>query len=101
MATLSRTFNIPEAIVRQAEVHGLDLISTGGGFDYVWRDLGDDKCLVLSGAKLYESPPNLSAAAIVTIHFDEDWTQSVSISFPTALAAMIFMAGRDFSFCNF
>ena len=88
--------NISQDIQDWAEHLGLDLLSTGGGFDYVFRKLadGDKECDVIVVCRERDgSPVDLDEPACLNFYLDENWTDYISIPFRSARAAMTAMAG--------
>ena len=96
--------NISNKIWEAAEKLGLDYIPTGGGFDYVWREVGKGQNrmgdgrgvdLVLASQEDFAcSPDTLSEPSVVAIYVnDPDWHEGTFVYFKTAREAMKFMAG--------
>jgi len=95
--------NIPKEIWNAAEKRGLDYIATGGGFDFIWRGIGQGECrgsdtngvdLVLSLTEdVACSPDVLGEPCTVSIYVnDPEWQNGVFIDFADAKKAMDFMA---------
>lgn len=95
--------NISKKIWEAAEKLGLDYIPTGGGCDYVWRELGKGQNrmrdgrgvdLVLASQEDFGcSPDELSEPSVVAIYVnDPEWRDGTFVYFKTASKAMKFMA---------
>tara|TARA_R110002110_G_scaffold2739_10_gene13115 strand:+ start:862 stop:1458 length:597 start_codon:yes stop_codon:yes gene_type:complete len=95
--------NIPKKIWNAAEKRGLDYIATGGGFDFIWRGIGQGECrgsdtngvdLVLALTEdLASSPDVLGEPCTVSIYVnDPEWQNGLFIDFADAKKAMDFMA---------
>jgi hypothetical protein len=85
--------NIPDSILRLAERLGLDATSTGGGLDYIMKELGknddgSDRVLLLSAYEDAGSPERLNSKASLILMLDEEWVDSVAIDFKTAKEAL-------------
>lgn len=86
--------NISTQITDFAAALNLDTIATGGGCDYVCRNLSGGAQLTLGGTEDPESPERLDEPALVNLYSDESWQDCViSLRFPTAKSAMEAMAG--------
>lgn len=88
--------NIDDAIVREAERRGLDAMSTGGGFDYIYKELGKNedgssRVVILSSAGDAGSPDSLSDGSDLLIMLNENWTEQVAISAKSAREGMALM----------
>lgn len=98
---MNALMNIPKDIQDKAETLGLELVSTGGGFDYVFKDLGvneknGDPCQAIVCAwNDAGSPQGLKDKACINVYFDENWTDWISIPFKTANDALVAMATLD------
>jgi hypothetical protein len=85
--------NIADEIVERANALGLDAMATGGGCDYICKDLGqnDDgstRVAVLASAEGPESPYTLNEASCVDVYLTGIWDVGFGISFPSAEEAM-------------
>jgi hypothetical protein len=94
--TIYRTYNIPEAIIAEAERQGLDAMATGGNMDYIFKALGKNedgspRILLLCNANDAGSPDRLSDKVDVQVMLCEDWTQAVAIPVRTAKEGMALM----------
>ena len=67
-------------------------ISTGGGFDYVWRKFDGGHEVVLSGQCHDGSPDTLDEPAALFIYDSNDWAGPIVIEFDTAKAAIANLA---------
>jgi hypothetical protein len=83
--------NITKEIQDAAKERGLDLISTGGGFDYVWIRQGEHD-VILINAFQDGSPESLNDPAGVAVYDYEDWTSGVSFDGITARDGLNLMA---------
>ncbi len=91
-AGIGSAYNIPMEIVREAERRGLYAMATGGGFDYIYRDLLDDRrCMILADPLDSGSPDNLGDRASVQIMLTENWDVSIEIQFNNVVEALDFM----------
>jgi hypothetical protein len=102
---------ISKSILNYANSKGLDWISTGGGFDYIFKPIdfdditGRDKFPTVPSpyrervsmilTKEDGSPENLSDTCEVMIFLNQNWTLGVSLKFKTAKSAMNWMAKTD------
>jgi hypothetical protein len=88
---MSYNFNIPAEIIDLANSNGLDLIGTGGGCDYVYRELAGGKVAVLLGI---EDPQvwDVNEPCHVTVFEDDNWDAICeNTPFPNVLAGMEYM----------
>lgn len=88
--------NIDAAIVREAELRGLDATATGGGLDYIYKELGKNedgssRIVILSSASDAGSPDSLSDGADLVIMLNESWIEQVAISVRSAKEGMALM----------
>lgn len=89
-------YNIDKRITSYARTQcRLSAVATGGGCDYVVRDLvidGNDVVATLSSQEgSAESPDSLCEPSIVSIYLDTDWQESFMFPFDTAREAMQWM----------
>jgi hypothetical protein len=86
-------FNIAREVVEMADKYGLDFMSTGGGFDYVFKKTGknDYNVAILCDNIAGGSPENINNNCSVNIYIDENWINGVEIIFPNCKRAMEFM----------
>lgn len=94
---IPRVFNITEEILREAERLGLDAMATGGGNDFISKEVGENedgspRFLVLSAGDTSGSPDRLSEKSDLLVMLNENWTDQVAMSFKTAKEAMAAMA---------
>lgn len=94
---ISGAYNISEEIIAEAERLGLDAMSTGGGFDYVFRTIGKNedgskRFALLCAANDSGSPDRLSDKVDVQIILVEEWNNAVAIPVRTAKEGMALMA---------
>jgi hypothetical protein len=86
-------YNITREIIRAAAAReNLTACATGGGCDYIVRELPNDMIMVL-GSEGVESPDKLDEKSFVSLKLSEDWSVSIEFDFDTAVEAMDFMAG--------
>lgn len=93
---IHRTYNIPEQIIKEAERQGLDALATGGGMDYICKEIGKNedgspRILLLCNAGDAGGPDRLSDKVDVQIMLAEDWTNAVAIPVRTAKEGMALM----------
>lgn len=86
-------FNVPGDIQRLATKLGFEMLATGGGFDYVYKDLGknDDRslrALILIAHDDAGSPESLKEKATLMLILSQDWVDNVAIDFNTAKDAL-------------
>lgn len=91
------SFNIPEEILNEAEKQGLEAMGTGGGLDYVYKDLGKNsdgssRVVLLGDPDDAGSPDRLSSKCELHIMLSEDWTEQISFPVKTAREGMRVMA---------
>jgi hypothetical protein len=90
-------FNIPEALILEAERLGLDAMSTGGGMDYIFKTVGKNSdgsrrvALLVSGLDA-GSPDRMSEKAEIEIMLNEEWNDAVNIPFRNAKEAIEYLA---------
>ena len=94
---IHRTYNIPEAIISEAEHHGLDALSTGGGMDYIVKTLGKNedgstRVILLCAARESGGPDKLNEPVDVQVMLTETWDNAVAIPCKTAREGMALMA---------
>lgn len=90
--TYTSGYNVPDVLVAYGKKKGLELIGTGGSFDYLYRVLPDGRELVLGGVEDPTNQPEFDGEASVGIFTDESWSDGDTKNFPTAKEAMDFMA---------
>lgn len=86
--------NISEEIMEAAKARGLDWTGTGGGCDYISRDLkpGSAPVMILGTPGDAGSPDKLDEEAFVAIYFEESWCENYLVfNFDTANTALDFM----------
>jgi hypothetical protein len=94
---IPRTYNIPEVLVLEAERLGLDAMATGGGLDYIFKNVGKNSdgsprtALLVSGLDA-GSPDRLNERAEIEIMLNEEWNDAVNVPFRTAKEAIEYLA---------
>ncbi|MDG2213054.1 MAG: hypothetical protein P8M70_04435 [Verrucomicrobiota bacterium] len=98
---MSRTIlsaNISREITEEAEYRNLGPICTGGGCDYIFREVDGEKggfaTLILASTEdLGSSPDTLDEPATVAIYGEKDveWLEGVYLDFPNVEEAVDFM----------
>lgn len=85
--------NISKEVWAEAQKHGLDWICTGGGCDFVWREIKNKhhKCQLHLSGKTGGSPRTLKESCEVGVCFHTFGFVSVGIPFKNAIDAMDFM----------
>ena len=91
--------NIAHEITQEAEHRNLGSLCTGGGCDYIFREVEGDgirgyTTLILASTEdLGSSPLIMEEPATVSIFSkkDEDWQEGVYLDFPNVEEAMDFM----------
>ena len=97
--------NIEESIIEYGTKVGLEPVSTGGGHDYMCREIvahslpdydleGSKTVLVLASKEAFENSPTSlddEECTVGVYHNDEDWSDGVYFFFPNAKLAMAFM----------
>ena len=83
--------NIPDKLWSEAEKRGLDWISTGGGCDFIYREIGKVE-LVLGCVESHECPDSLSEPCFVSIYVDDkEWSGTLVESFTSVTKALDWM----------
>lgn len=86
-------FNIPAEVLSEACTYAtLSETSTGGGCDYVTREVSPGRTLVLMAVGDGVSPATLAQPATVTLFLNPDWDESLSFEFDSTAVAIAFMA---------
>lgn len=73
------------------EMANVESISTGGGFDYIWRQFDNGMEAIIVDPTQDGSPENLSEPAIMIIYADDEWHDNVQIPFDNARQAIIML----------
>lgn len=91
---IGEQYNITLEIIKSANARPfLTAIATGGGCDYIARELQGGRVLVLGCQEDASSPDRLDEPSTVTLYFEESWSESfIVFVFDTAAEAMDFMA---------
>lgn len=94
--------NIPDSIWKVAEkMGGFDWIATGGGIDYITRNIGvnsdgSTRVAFLKAREDAGSPDNLRIEkATVVIPLDEHWRDNVYIDVANAFTGLQLMVGIE------
>lgn len=86
-------YNIPKDIARKAYHLELKAMATGGGVDYVYKDLGQNndgsrRVVLLAHISGGSGPDSLSDPADLVVMLNDDWTQQIGFRFKTAADAL-------------
>ena len=103
---MSNFTSISDEVFEYAEKQGLEIISTGGGFDYVIRTVEVERekgkyyiDMILTMAEHADSSPETlkEPAKVIQFFTDEDhqWYNGVELQFKTAKKAIKFMKNSN------
>ncbi len=81
-----------------AKQHGLDFISTGGGYDFIYLNLGTDNTpnFTIRNPEWDDSPQSLDEPASVFFSVDHEWEAQDEYPFPSAREAITALANKNF-----
>ena len=94
---IHNTFNIEKEVIDKANDYNLDAMATGGGCDYIFKQVGEKpwQCALLCNLYKDCSPDTVDEKAIVAIFIDEEWLKGVEFKFDSADNAMHFMSNME------
>lgn len=97
----SNTFNVSDEVFSGAQRFNLELMATGGGFDFVWKKISGfardtEHDIVLQDGMTGESPKTLKDDTNMVVFFDSDWTEFLELKFSTCEQAMQKMSDEVF-----
>ena len=94
----SYAWNIDSVVMEFAKSHGLDFVSTGGGFDFIYFKCGegDSPSFIIQSFHSGAGPDSLEEPALLGFNVDNEWLDQNYYVLPTVREAITALANPDF-----